>query len=152
MAAESPISCSMVLESKPSAIVGLCNKLLSELQSNCFSQDDIFAVHLAIEEAFINAVRHGNKMDPAKKVKIEYLVGSDKVEISMTDQGDGFDPQAVPDPRVGENLYKPQGRGLFLINSYMDVVRFNERGNRVHIVRFKEKPSLTGSRSQTQAQ
>ena len=76
----------------------MCGKILSQLQRNCFSQDDIFAVHLAVEEAFINAIRHGNKMDPTKKVKIEYLVSSDKVEIFMTDQGEGFNPEAVPDP------------------------------------------------------
>jgi serine/threonine-protein kinase RsbW len=151
MTAESPITCSIVVDSKPSAIVGVCGKILSDLQSSCFGQDDIFAVHLAVEEAFINAIRHGNKMDPTKKVKIEYLVGSDKVEISMTDQGEGFDPQAVPDPRLGENLYKPEGRGLFLISSYMDVVTFNERGNRVRMVRFKEKPPLTNRQDQTQA-
>jgi len=151
MAAELPISCSMVLKTEPSAIVGLCNKILSELQSNRFSQDDVFAVHLAIEEAFINAIKHGNKMDTAKKVKVEYLIAPGKVEISMTDQGEGFDPETVPDPRVGENLYKPEGRGLFLINSYMDVVTFNERGNQVRMVRFKEKPPLTKSQSQTQA-
>lgn len=142
MTAELPITYSIVLDSKPSAIVGLCSKILSELRSNSFSQDDIFAVHLAVEEAFINAIRHGNKFDPAKKVTIEYLIGSDKVEIFMADQGKGFDPKLVPDPRLGENLYKPGGRGLFLINSYMDIVKFNERGNRVHMVRFKEKPAL----------
>jgi len=151
MTAESRITCSIVVDSKPSAIVGVCGKILSELHGNCFSQDDIFAVHLAIEEAFINAIRHGNKMDPAKEVKIEYLVCSDKVEIFMTDQGEGFDPEAVPDPRLAENLYKPEGRGLFLINSYMDEVTFNERGNRVRMVRFKEKPPLTNRPDQAQA-
>jgi serine/threonine-protein kinase RsbW len=90
-------------------------------------------------------------MDPAKEVKIEYLVCSDKVEIFMTDQGEGFDPEAVPDPRLAENLYKPEGRGLFLISSYMDEVTFNERGNRVRMVRFKEKPPLTNRPDQAQA-
>jgi serine/threonine-protein kinase RsbW len=150
MAAESPATCSMVVDGKPFAIAGVCSKILSELQRNRFSQDDIFAVHLAMEEAFINAIKHGNKMDPAKKVKIDYSVASDKVEISMTDQGEGFDPESVPDPRVGQNLYRPEGRGLFLINSYMDVVTFNDRGNQVRMVRFKEKPPLTEGASQTQ--
>ena len=57
----------------------------------------------------------------------------------MMDEGDGFDPNDVPDPRCGENLYKIDGRGLFLIRSYMDVVEFNEPGNQVHMVRYKEK-------------
>ncbi len=68
-------------------------------------------------------------------------MGEGKVEISMTDEGRGFDPNAVPDPRYGENLYKAGGRGLLLICSYMDIVEFNERGNRVRMVKYKERPS-----------
>ena len=142
MVSETPINSSVVVESKPSAIGDVYRRIVSNLEGSGFSDDDIFAVHLALEEAFINAVRHGNKMDPRKKVRIDYSVGLDKVEISITDQGEGFDPEMVPDPRVGENLYKPEGRGLLLINSYMDVVEFNEHGNRVHMVRYKEKPEL----------
>ena len=138
----------MIVESKPSAVAGLCEPILCKLQGSGFSKEDVFAVHLALEEAFINAVKHGNKMDPSRKVTIDYSVDLDKVEISMTDQGEGFDPEDVPDPRVGQNLYRPEGRGLLLINSYMDVVKFNERGNRVYMVRYKEKPDTTGSKSQ----
>jgi serine/threonine-protein kinase RsbW len=107
------------------------------LEVNNFSRDGVFAVHLALEEAFINAVRHGNKMDPTKEIKIDYSVGSDKVEISMTDEGDGFDPDSVPDPRCAENLYKTKGRGLLLIRSYMDIVKFSKQGNRIHMVKHK---------------
>jgi serine/threonine-protein kinase RsbW len=82
-------------------------------------------------------------MDPAKKVKIEYSVNPDKIEVSVTDEGNGFNPEDVPDPRSGKNLYKPDGRGLFLMKSYMDAVQFNEQGNCVYMVRHKEKPPLT---------
>jgi len=143
MASKIPISRSMAVENTPSAIVGVCRWILSELEANNFSQEDIFAVHLALEEAFVNAVRHGNKMDPDKEIKIDYSMDLDKVEISMTDEGDGFDPEAVPDPRCGENLYKTDGRGLLLIRSYMDVVEFNKRGNSVHMVRYKEKSRMS---------
>ncbi len=136
MMSKIPISRSMIVENRPSAIVGVYRRILAELEANNFSEDDIFAVHLALEEAFVNAVKHGNKMDPDKKVKIDYSVVLDKVEISMVDDGNGFDPEAIPDPRYGENLYKAYGRGLFLMRSYMDVVEFNERGNRVHMVRY----------------
>jgi serine/threonine-protein kinase RsbW len=132
----------MVVESSMTAINRACDRILSELEGNGFSKEDIFAVHLALEEAFINAVKHGNKMDPAKKVKIEYSVRSDKIEVSVADEGDGFDPEAVPDPRSRENLYKPEGRGLFLMKSYMDVVKYNQLGNCVYMVRYKEKPAL----------
>jgi serine/threonine-protein kinase RsbW len=143
MASNSPISSTIVVESRASAIEDICKTILSTLQYKSFGQDDMFAVHLALEEAFLNAIKHGNKLDPDKKVTIDYLVDSDKVEISLTDQGDGFDPEVVPDPRVGKNLYRPEGRGLFLINSYMDVVKFNQRGNKLYMVRYKEKPPIT---------
>jgi serine/threonine-protein kinase RsbW len=143
MAVKRPVSCSIAVESRLSVTDQICKQILSELEGNGFSQDDIFAVHLAVGEAFLNAVKHGNKMDLAKKVKIDYSVGSDRFEVSITDEGDGFAPESVPDPRVGENLYRPEGRGLLLMKSYMDVVKFNERGNSVYMARFKEKPSLS---------
>lgn len=142
MVSKATINYSMVVESRPSAIVGVCEQILSKLEANGFDKDDIFAVHLALEEAFLNAVKHGNKMDPTKEIKIDYSVGLDKIEISMTDEGEGFEPEAVADPRFGESLYKPGGRGLLLINSYMDVVKFTERGNGLYMVRYKEKPPL----------
>jgi len=125
------------------AIKGLCGEILSELQSRSFSEEDAFAVHLALQEAFMNAIEHGNDMDPSKHVKIDYLVSPDKIEISLTDEGAGFDPQAVPDPRCGKNLYKANGRGLLLIRSYMDVVEYTEQGNCLHLIRYKEKPRMT---------
>ena len=143
MAARTPISRSIALKSAPSNIVGVCKQIISELKANHFSQDDIFSVHIALHEAFLNAFKHGNKMDASKQVKIDYLLDSDRIEISMADEGNGFDPDSVPDPRVGENLYKTEGRGLLLMSSYMDVVKFNERGNCVHMVRYKEKPQLS---------
>ena len=96
-------------------------------------------VHLALEEAFLNAAQHGNKLDPTKKVKIDYALTAEEIEISITDQGGGFNPNSVPDPRSDENLYKPDGRGLLLIQSYMDTVEFNESGNRVRMVKQKTK-------------
>ncbi|MHC4570636.1 MAG: ATP-binding protein [Planctomycetota bacterium] len=151
MTSRKPINHSVTVESTSFAIIGVYERIRPELETNNFSQDDIFAVHLALEEAFINAITHGNKTAPDKEVKIEYSVGSDKIEISITDEGEGFNPNSVPDPRHGENLYKPQGRGLLLMNSYMDVVEFNERGNSVHMIRYKEKPRSTKTQIQAQA-
>jgi len=151
MASGTPINRSVAVESTPSAIAGVYKHILSELKANNFGQEDIFAVHLSIEEAFANAIKHGNKIDPNKEVKIDYSVDLDKVEISMEDEGEGFDPDSIPDPRYGGNLYKTEGRGLLLMNSYMDVVEFNKRGNCVHMVRYKVKPHLTETQSQAQA-
>jgi serine/threonine-protein kinase RsbW len=145
MASELSSHHSIVIESNPTAIVGACKEILSELTAKAFSQEDVFAVHLAVQEAFINALKHGNKMDSTKKVRIDYCVSSDKVDISMTDEGCGFEPEDVPDPRCGENIYKANGRGLLLMRSYMDMVEYNDCGNCVHLVRYREKPKLAGT-------
>jgi serine/threonine-protein kinase RsbW len=129
----------MAVASTLLASEGVCHLIMSILEDSGFGKEDVFAVHLALQEAFINAVRHGNQMDPDKEVKIEYLVDSEKFEISVTDEGDGFDPEAVPDPRCEENLYKPNGRGLLLMRAYMDVVEYNEKGNGVRMVRYRER-------------
>lgn len=130
---------SIVLANESSAFERLCQKLLGEVAEYGFDQQDIFAVHLALEEAFLNALKHGNKMNPNKKVYIEYLITPEKFDISIKDDGSGFDPAVVPDPREGENLYKSSGRGLLLMQSYMDTVEFNKAGNCVHMIKFSEK-------------
>ncbi len=150
MASKAPINCSIVVESKSSAVVDLCKEILAKLEEHNFDKDDIFAVHLTFEEAFLNAVKHGNKNDPTKKVKIDYSVTSEKVEITITDEGAGFEPETVDDPRFGKGLYEPGGRGLLLMNSYMDIVKYNEEGNSVYMVRYKEKPTLSEGQNQTQ--
>ena len=140
MASEVPVHFSIVMESKPSGLREPCQRLLSILDEKGYTQDDVFAVHLALEEAFLNAVKHGNKMDPSKKVTLEYLVDDEKVEIRMADEGPGFDPRSIPDPRMGENLYRPEGRGLLLMTTYMDMVEYNDQGNGLCMVRYKKRP------------
>ncbi|UCG48584.1 MAG: ATP-binding protein [Phycisphaerales bacterium] len=131
---------SLLVESKPSAVNDICGRILSQVEQSGYSREDVFAVHLAIEEAFVNAVKHGNKMDASRTVKIEYTAGPEEIEIWLTDEGAGFDPDSVPDPRSGQNIYKPEGRGLLLIRSYMDEVSFNERGNSIRMVRYRHRP------------
>lgn len=150
MASKAPINSSIVVESKATAVVDVCNEILAKLEANKFDKDDIFAVHLTFEEAFLNAVKHGNKNDPTKKVKIDYSVTPEKVEITITDEGDGFEPDAVDDPRFGKGLYEPGGRGLLLMNSYMDTVKYNDKGNSVYMVRFKEKPLLSRDQDESE--
>jgi len=141
MTPDTPASCSVVLESRPSALDGICEQILTELKTFRFSDDDVFGVHLAFEEAFLNAVKHGNKMDPTKTVKVDYTIDRGKVEISITDEGNGFDPSSIPDPRVGDNLYRPDGRGLLLIGAYMDVMKYNESGNCVFMAKYNPEPT-----------
>jgi serine/threonine-protein kinase RsbW len=139
MVSDSLVHKSVVINSSRSAVEQLCSRLLEAVAARDFNGDDIFAIHLALEEALLNAICHGNKQDTAKQIKVEYFITPAKFEISITDGGAGFDPEAVPDPRAEENLYKCCGRGLLLMRSYMDAVEYNEAGNCVHMVKHKTK-------------
>ena len=137
MSSKEPIIHSIVLQSDFSAFLKTCDDILSALRSENFGKDELFSVHLALEEAFANAVRHGNKNDPKKQVQVEYSVDADKIEIRVIDQGNGFEPADVADPRCPENIYKTYGRGLLLINSYMDEVDYQSGGSCIHMVKYK---------------
>lgn len=76
-------------------------------------------------EAVNNAILHGNKSDPAKKVCVRCLVNKDSIVVSVTDEGGGFDPSNIPNPLDEQNLLKESGRGVFLIRSMMDRVDFH---------------------------
>lgn len=123
--------------SRVEAVEALSRELLEQAQREGFKEEDQFAIHLALEEALVNAVRHGNGGDEAKKVIVDCTINSDKFDITITDQGPGFDPSKIPDPRCPENLYKCSGRGVLLIFSYMDSVEFNARGNSVRMVKYR---------------
>jgi serine/threonine-protein kinase RsbW len=98
---------------------------------------DQFAVSLALDEALANAIKHGHGGDAGKRVDVRYRVGPTEVWLEVLDQGQGFDPRRVPDPRAPENHERPSGRGLLLMRSYMTWVRHNERGNRVTLCRAR---------------
>jgi serine/threonine-protein kinase RsbW len=114
------------------AIQEQIEKLLHEKNA---SDKDIFCIRLALEEALVNAIKHGNQMDRSKKVQISYRVGADRFECRIADEGPGFDPRDVPDPTDFENLERPCGRGLMLMRHYMSDVAYNERGNAVSMHR-----------------
>jgi serine/threonine-protein kinase RsbW len=102
-----------------------------------YPESDVFAVRLALGEALVNAIKHGNRGDPAKQVRVSYVVLQTVVLTEVEDQGLGFDPKAVPDPRDPENLEQPSGRGLFLMRHYLDSVTHNGLGNRVILCKYR---------------
>ena len=109
----------------------IMDELLEQLGSHGWPPSDIFAIHLATEEAITNAIVHGNKLDDAKKVHVACHVSPDLVRIEVTDQGTGFDPASVPDCTLEERLDVPSGRGLMLMRSFMTRLEYNATGNRV---------------------
>ena len=115
----------------------LCSQLMEEARKQGFGEEDLFAIHLALEEAFVNAVHHGNQGSMQKKVFVRSSITPEKFEITIADEGPGFDPDALPDPRCPENLCKSSGRGVLLIRAYMDHVEYNQKGNQVHMIKYK---------------
>ena len=94
---------------------------------------------VALDEAFVNAVKHGNRNDPSKLVRITAELSPKEARFTIEDEGDGFNVQEIPDPRDPENLFKTSGRGVLLIYNIMDEVYYNERGNRLTMVKRPEE-------------
>jgi serine/threonine-protein kinase RsbW len=86
------------------------------------SDDAAFGIDMAVREAVTNAVLHGNRQDENKTVDIVLKSSPDAVEISVHDQGPGFNPEDVPDPTANENIMKTSGRGIFFMRTFMDEV------------------------------
>ena len=107
------------------------------LQAARYGDRDIFAIKLALEEALVNAIKHGNQMDPAKRVRVAYTVTPERFDIRITDEGPGFNPDDVPDPTAPENLERRCGRGLLLIRNYMTEVNYHGRGNVVTMSKLR---------------
>jgi serine/threonine-protein kinase RsbW len=110
-------------------ITGVIEALVAEMAAAGFPPKDLFAVRLALEEALVNAVKHGNQGDPSKEVQLRYHLTTEQLLVEVEDEGQGFDPREVPDPLDPENLERTCGRGLFLMRTYMTWVRYSERGN-----------------------
>lgn len=111
-------------------------KILRCLNGRDLSDSFLFDVRLASEEAVINAIKHGNKGEAGKAVKIDCNVKEEAVVITVEDEGEGFDYKNLPDPTREENILKGYGRGLFLIHNAVDKVEFNSPGNKITMTKF----------------
>ncbi len=124
-----------VFESRLGAGAAFITQVTERLVEFGWSDGDVYAVRLALEEGITNAIRHGNQLDPNKQVTANCRLAANRVLIEILDQGHGFDPERVPDPTEPENLERPGGRGLLLMRSYMTRVEYSPRGN--HLVMEK---------------
>ncbi len=114
-------------------------EVATRLHQHHWSQREIHGVQLALEEALANAIRHGNRSDRARRVRVICKLSDRRVYLEIADEGTGFAPHQVPDPTTPENLSKPGGRGILLMRSYMTRVEYNEIGNVV--IMEKERPA-----------
>ena len=105
-----------------------------------FDEDTAHWIGMSVRESVTNAIQHGNKLDLDKKVDIKFTVGPEQLEISVKDQGPGFQVAELPSPLEPENLLKPSGRGIFYIRSFMDEVEFKsspQGGMEIRMVKKK---------------
>jgi serine/threonine-protein kinase RsbW len=116
-------------------------EILQDVERHGFAGQSFFAINLALEEALTNAIKHGNRLDPNKKVRIEAKVSAKQAQITVEDEGEGFDRGGVPDPTARENLEKCSGRGILLIEAYMSRVTWDRGGRRVKMVKVKDGPA-----------
>jgi serine/threonine-protein kinase RsbW len=90
---------------------------------------------VALDEAFVNAVKHGNRNDPAKLLRVTAELSAHEAIFTIEDEGEGFDVRSIPDPRDPANLFKSNGRGVLLIYNIMDEVEYSERGTRLKMIK-----------------
>lgn len=123
-------------------------RIIEALEVREYPERDVFAVRLALEEAIVNAIKHGNRMSPDKSVEINCWINDERVRIEIEDEGEGFVRDEVPDPTLLENLERPCGRGIMLMGAFMNLIEYNEQGNKVTLEKIKgvapEQPDTEG--------
>jgi serine/threonine-protein kinase RsbW len=108
-----------------------------------FDEDELHEIGMAVREAMVNAVIHGNRYNFNKKVHLSIEKKSDGIGIRITDEGEGFEATGLPDPLADENLLKQSGRGVLLMQAFMDAFemgRVPPLGTQVHMVKNLKKP------------
>jgi serine/threonine-protein kinase RsbW len=118
-----------VIPSETNAGKVVLDELLHHLEANQWVQHDIFGIHLAMEEALVNAIKHGNRHDMNKSVHVCCKVSPKRMWVRIADEGPGFNPEHVADCTDLENLDVPSGRGIMLMRSFMSRVEYNDKGN-----------------------
>lgn len=102
-----------------------------------FNEEQVYQISMAVREAIVNAVLHGNHYNPQKKVELILERADNTLVVSVRDQGEGLDLASIPDPLAPENLLKQSGRGIFLMRAFMDEVRINSSSGGTEIVMIK---------------
>lgn len=118
----------------------IVRKISAQMGLNKDERDNLA---ISVTEAVGNAIIHGNKKDPEKNVKVDVLLGDGRVQVTVTDQGTGFNPSTLNDPLAPQNLMKEHGRGIFILKSLMDEVDFDfsADGTSIRMVLVKKDPA-----------
>ena len=112
--------------------------------------DDAHWIGIAVREAVANAVKHGNRQDPDKKVELDFGVQDGELIIRVLDEGGGFDPERVDDPLQPENVLKPSGRGIFYMKNFMDEIEYSFRPDGGTVVTMRKQLDSSPDASEKQ--
>jgi serine/threonine-protein kinase RsbW len=134
----------LMIPSDTAAARLLQDEIERALLARQFAERDVYCIKLALEEALVNAIKHGNQADRSKRVHIRYRITAERFDVHIRDEGPGFDPEDVPDPLDVENLERPCGRGLLLMRHYMTDVTFHAPGNSVSMSKVRTGPDRNG--------
>jgi len=136
---------SMTLESELSSVDPVETKAEQLAREAGFDDDTSSQIAMVAREACINAILHGNKRDPAKKVQVNFELNDEALRISIADEGPGLDPDSIPDPLAPENILRSSGRGIFLMRAIMDEVHFHQLdpGTEIEMIKHRAKKELS---------
>jgi serine/threonine-protein kinase RsbW len=129
----------LTLPSSLSTVETVEEKATEYAQRAGFDEDTAGQISMVSREAAVNAVLHGNKKDPGKSVRATFTLTPEDLTIQIADEGEGFDPSAIPDPLSPEGLLKPSGRGVFLMRAIMDEVHFRQLSPGAEITLVKHR-------------
>jgi serine/threonine-protein kinase RsbW len=117
-----------------------------------FDEDEGSRIAMAVREATVNAVLHGNRYDTAKRVTVSFETTPEALTVAVRDEGTGLDPATLPNPLAPENLLKQSGRGIFLIRAFMDEIRFRSTspGTEITMIKFVRGPGRDGQKEANQ--
>lgn len=130
-----------VIPNRLENIYDLEARILDEVERAGYDENARFAIRLALDEALVNAYKHGNGEDPARTIRVRFITRDEELEFEIEDEGPGFEAHALDDPRTGEGLHRTSGRGIFLIHQFMSSIRFNECGNRITFT-YERRPDM----------
>ncbi len=130
-----PLSNHLVIPSDMSAARRIQEQILDKAKRLGYGERCLFAIRLALEEAFVNAHRHGNGRDPHKNLHVSHDIDDQRLVVRIGDEGRGFDPNGVPDPTSPDRIALPEGRGIMLMRAYVDDVSYNDAGNEIQLVK-----------------
>jgi serine/threonine-protein kinase RsbW len=135
-----PVKLEIMIPSNTADGLSAQEKLVAVMEKFDYSMRDIFAMRLSLEEGITNAIRHGNKFASDKNVIIRCDISTEKMRVVIVDEGDGFDPEDVPDPTLEEFIERPCGRGLMLMRAYLNVCEYSDGGRCLTMERERNSP------------